>query len=355
MNAIGGLRTLLLVIGAMGVLPNVASAQAQGKNFAGESVTMLIGFAAGGGTDASGRLIANFLGKHLPGQPSMVVRNMPGADGMASMNYMVQQTKPDGLTVTMGSASQADPLNYRKANAQYDPSKFKIVGGVGRGGLVTLINTGVEQRLTDKSASPVIMGSNSAIPRDGMQVTMWGIEFLGWNAKWVVGYPGTNDVMLALERGEVEMSSTGNLFLIKKLVGGGQFRIVTQTGALSNGKIVGRPDFGDAPLFSDMMAGKISDPTDQKAFAYWRSLNSVDKWIALAPGTPDDIVAVYRDAFRKISADPAFVAQGTKISEGFFPMTDADVEGLLVTLAATPPEALERTKSFMRKQGLRVE
>ena len=349
----GLLKTAFLLALSLG-LAQPAAAQ-ESRTFAGESITMLIGFAPGGGTDAAGRLIANFLGRSLPGQPTMVVRNMPGADGMASMNYMVQQTKPDGLTVTMGAASQADPLNYRKVNAQYDPSKFKIVGGVGRGGLVTLINKDAERRLYDKSAEPVIMGSNSAVPRDGMQVTMWGAEFLGWNTKWVVGYPGTNDVMLALERGEVEMSSTGNLFLIKKLVGSGQFKILVQTGALSDGKIVARSDFGDAPLFPDLMKGKIHDPLAEKAFAYWRSLTSVDKWVALAPGTPDHIVTIYKDAFRKVSADPEFLAQGTKISEGFFPMSAQDAESLIVTLSDTTPEALDHTKTILRKQGLRVE
>jgi tripartite-type tricarboxylate transporter receptor subunit TctC len=316
---------------------------------------MIVGFASGGGTDAAGRLIANFLGKHLPGQPNVVVRNMPGADGMTSMNYFVQQTRPDGLTVTMGSTSQADPLNWRKAIAHYNPAEFKLVGGVGRGGLVTLISKDTEKRLYDKSAEPVIMGSNSAVPRDGMQVTMWGIEFLGWNAKWVVGYPGTNEVMLALERGEVEMSSTGNLFLIEKLVGNGAFKPLAQTGRLSDGKIMPRAEFGAAPLVSDLMKGKTKDPLAEKAFAHWRSLTTVDKWVALVPGTPDEILAVYRDAFIKVSADPDFLAQGTKISDGFFPMSASDTEDLIVTLANTPPEALEYTKGLMRKQGLRVE
>lgn len=348
-----GLAYFGLVAGMLCVAIPVAAEEK--PTYADKTVTMIVGFAPGGGTDAAGRLIANFLGKYLPGQPSMVVRNMPGADGMTSMNYFVQQTKPDGLTLTMGSTSQADPLNFRKASAQYNPAEFKHVGGVGRGGLLTLISKDAEKRLYDKSAAPVIMGSNSAVPRDGMQVTMWGIEFLGWNARWVVGYPGTNEVMLALERGEVEMSSTGNLFLIDKLVGSGAFKPLAQTGRLFEGKILPRAEFGSAQLISDMMEGKIQEPLAAKAFAHWRSLTTVDKWVALVPATSDTILAVYREAFTKASADPDFIAQGTKISDGFFPMAAKDTEELIVTLANTPPEALEYTKTLMRKQGLRVE
>jgi hypothetical protein len=124
---------------------------------------------------------------------------------------------------------------------------------------------------------------------------------------------------------------------------------------LSDGVIVPRAEFGGAPLISDLMKGKIKDPLAEKAFAYWRSLTSVDKWVALPPGTPDDILGVFREAFKKASADPDFLAQGTKISDGFFPVSASDMEDMISTLASTPPEALEYTKNLMRKQGLRVE
>ena len=75
-------------------------------------------------------------------------------------------------------------------------------GGIGRGGSTVVIRKDAEDRLYDKSKPPVIMGAVGGQPRSGMQTTAWGIEILGWNAKWVLGYPGTNDLVLALERGE---------------------------------------------------------------------------------------------------------------------------------------------------------
>src|SRR5438046_774879 len=83
-----------------------------------------------------------------------------------------------------------------------------VVGG----GSVLIINKEAEQRLHDKRARPVVMGSPGGIPRSGMQMTVWGSEFLGWNTKWVIGYRGTSELMLALERGEIDMTSTANLF-----------------------------------------------------------------------------------------------------------------------------------------------
>jgi hypothetical protein len=144
---------------------------------------MIIGFVAGGGTDATGRQIAQFLPNYLPGQPSITVRNQPGAGGITALNYMVQQTATDGLTIAFGSNGQVDPLNYRKPQAVYDPATFNYVGGVGRGGELLVIKKTALPRLYDKSKSAVIMGSVGAIPRSGMQVTAWCIEYLGWNAK----------------------------------------------------------------------------------------------------------------------------------------------------------------------------
>lgn len=334
--------------------PSTAIAD-ESVSFADKQITMIIGFAAGGGTDVVGRFIATYFSKNLPGHPSVVVRNVPGADGITAMNYVVQQTAPDGLTVVMGSSSQVDPLNYRKANAKYDPTTFPIIGGVGRGGSVLIINKDAEPRLYNKSAAPVVMGSTAALPRNAMQMTMWGIAYLGWNAKWVVGYPGTNQVVAALERGEVDMTATSNIFQIQKLVGVGNFKILTQSGGLEGGKYVPRPDFGDAPVFPNQLTGKLSDPQAAQAFAYWTSIMATDKWLGLAPKTSNAIVEVYRKVFEAAAKDKEFLEQGKKISEDFTPMPGDDVELLIRTLANTTPEALDYTTKIMERQGLHVQ
>ena len=249
----------------------------------GKSITMLIGSTAGGGTDASGRLIARYLSKYLPSEPNIVLQNMPGAGGMTALNHVVLKTQPDGLLVVMGSATSVDPLTTRKAGAKYDPTKFRMIGGIGRGGSALVVTADAEKRLYDKSAPPVIMGSFGSFPRQGMQVVLWCVEYLGWNVKWVSGYPGTNDLMLALDRGEIDMTSTGNIFAMRDRLKNGNLKILNQAGMIQNGKSVGREDFGNAPLLTERMEGKISDPLAKKSFDYWIAMNTADKWLALAP------------------------------------------------------------------------
>ena len=342
---IGGLAVALLM--------SLSAAQAQEPlSFKDKQVTMIIGSSPGGGTDLSGRLIANFIASKLPGDPNVIVRNIPGAQGLTSMNHFVTQVAPDGLTVTMGSTTQSDPLFYRKPASKFDPTKFLMIGGAGRGGTVLMIRKDAEPRLYDKKQPPVMMGSLGGVPRSGMQTTAWGVEFLGWNAKWVIGYPGTNDLLLALDRGEIDMTATGNLFHIRKLLATGKFKILAQTGTLQDGKLIPRAEFEDAPFVADMMKGKITDPLAQEAFKYWSSITAIDKWVALPPGAPQAYADVYREAFSKALTDPTFAEQGKKISEDFEPMTWKDVTELIQNLGATRQEALDYISGMLKKQGL---
>ncbi|SRR6266567_65053 len=352
----GAKIALITALGLAALGGGVSGAAAQGAvSFKGKTVTLLIGSDPGGGTDASGRLIALHLRKYLPGEPNIVVQNVPGASGITALNYFVHRTQPDGLTAAVGSISTIDPLIFHNANAQYDPRTFRFAGGFGRGGSVIFVNKSAESRLYDKSAKPVIIGSVQAVPRPAIQPVLWCSEFLGWNATWVNGYRGTPEVMLALDRGEIDMTSTASIFQIQDRLKGGQLKLVIQTGSLEGGKVVGRAEFGDAPLFPDLIKGKISDPVARKAFDLWTAMNGGDKWLGLAPATPDDIVATYRDAFAKLAVDRSFLEQGERISEGFAPMPARDVESVVQTLADTSPEAVEYTKVLMRKQGVRIQ
>jgi tripartite-type tricarboxylate transporter receptor subunit TctC len=340
----------------LGCLLAATAAIAQDNGFfQGKTITMIIGSAPGGGTDAFGRLAAPFLAAHLPASPSIVARNIAGADGITAMNYMVQQAIPDGYTIIAVPNTVVDPLNYRKPQAHFDPSDFEVFGGAGRGGEVLLINKEAEKRLYDKQSAPAIMGSLGGVPRSGMQMTAWGVELLGWNAKWVIGYRGTNELMLALERGEIDMTATGNLFLIQKLIKTGKFKILAQSGALKNGAIVSRPDFGDAPIFAKMLEGKINHPLTTQAFEYWSAIAVTDKWLALPPKSPMAILHLYREAFGKMVQDPEFIDRSKKISDDFVPMSSNDVENLIKKLASVPPAAIDYMTVILRKQGLQTQ
>jgi tripartite-type tricarboxylate transporter receptor subunit TctC len=327
-------------------------AVAQPSLFHGKTVTMVIGYAAGGGTDTFGRLTAGFLQRYLPGAPTVIVRNVPGADGVTAMNYFVEQVAADGYSIAMNASTTADPLNWRKPQARFDPTKFAVIGGAGRGGVLLVISKDAEKRLHDKQAAPVMMGSLSGLPRSGMQMTAWGIEYLDWNAKWVVGYRGTSELMVALERGEIDMTSTGNLFHVQKLLATGRFKVLAQTGMLKGGARIPRPEFADVPMIDTALAGHIGDPLMRKAFDYWSANSSIDKWSALPPNPPKAMLEAYREAYGRMMQDADFVERGRKMSDDFEPWPAADVEHLIGRLGAIPNEAIEQLSVMLRRQGL---
>jgi tripartite-type tricarboxylate transporter receptor subunit TctC len=345
------MKRLMLSFAAALLMCTGAAAQAP-VTFEGKTVTMIIGYPVGGGTDASGRLIAQYIAKHLPGSPNVIVENRPGADGVTAMNYFYNTVKPDGLTLTMGSSTQGDPIVYKKDQARYDPTKLEFVGGIGRGGSTVVIRKDAEARLYDKTKPPVIMGSVAGVPRSGMQTTAWGIEILDWNAKWVLGYPGTNDLFVALERGEIDMTASSNLFQVAKLLETGKVKVLTQTGSLADGKFLPRSEFSDVPVFPNEVQGKVKDPLQEKGYKYWFSLVLLDKWLALPPNTPQPIVKAYQEAFAKMIKDPEFQERGRKMSQDFEAQVAGDVATLIKTLSETPPEAFDYIKAMLKRQGL---
>lgn len=342
-----------LAAAAQFCVPDLLLASDDMPSFEQKTVTLIIGYAAGGGVDASGRLIAQYLSKHLPGNPAVVVRNMPGADGMIALNFLVRQVKPDGMTLTVGSSTQLDPTHYRAANSQYDPTTFQFIGGISRGGTFLIASKNGEQRLADKSGDPAPMGAVDGT-RSGEQMVSWGMEFLGWNARWVTGYRGANDTTVALERGEVDLATTANAFLIKRLLDTGKFKLLAQSGIVVNGQLQRRSDFADVPVFSELLAGRIQDAAARDAFDYWEAMCVMDPWAALPPDTPAPIVAAYRKAFGAMMHDAEFLERGKKISEDIGGLTHADMESMVKTAAAKlTPSAETFLRGMQAKQGLR--
>jgi tripartite-type tricarboxylate transporter receptor subunit TctC len=345
---------LIASLAALLSLPQAAGAAEPEPGSADpKTITMIIGYPAGGGVDAAGRLVAQFLTKYMPGNPPVIIKNMPGADGRVALNFFVRQVKPDGLTLTTGSSTQLDPMNYRISTAQYDPTKFNFIGGISRGGTFQVISKSGGERLTDKNAPPVPIGAVDGT-RSGEQMSSWGMEFLDWNAKWVVGYRGASETTVALERGEVDIVSTSNSFLIKRLTDTGKYRLLSQSGIVVDGKLRRRTDFPDTPVMAELIAGKLTTPGARDAFSYWEAICLMDPWVALPPETPASIVATYREAFNKLLADPEFIEKGKRISEDIGPMTHGDIEGLVKAAAARlTPEAEAFIRAMHSKQGLR--
>ena len=305
----------------------IGAAQAQEISFKGK-VNVIIGTTPGGGTDGTTRLVGRFLEKYLPGNPQMIYRNMPGGGGVKGTNYFATRAKRDGSAWMGGGTGYVHHQTLRLKVVKYDPRTFNFIGGVSRGGSILHLRKTKEANLKNKSMKPAVFGA-----QDGTgtweALLMWMSELKGWNLRFVVGYPGTSAMVLAMRRGEIDGFGTSNLFQIKILYRTGNFMPLAQIGQLKNGKIVPRSSFVKTPTLASVAEGKFTGVA-KRAYEFWYTSVQVDKWYALPPKTPAKIVAVYRKAFERAFEDPELIKAGKhQFSADFAKQSAADLSDVI--------------------------
>lgn len=351
------LRTFTAAVFAAGAaiacagLSDNAAAQ-NGVTFAGKSITMTIGFGSGGAVDLYGRTLGRHLMRHLPGQPGLIVLNQLGAGGVVALNDWANKAEPTGQFVTVGAQSQCDPDALLRTHAKYDPRTFRFIGGLAAYSQGVFVNKAALARLSDKTAKPAVMGLVGTTLRTGNYQVLWGVEFLGWNVRWVRGYTSTAELRQALERGEIDMSTFGARRDIDFLQQTGRFAVISQSGSVKDGKTMPRDNLANAPLISDLVAGKIKDPMEQKVYAYGQSVSQVGMWLALPPRTPDDVAATYVKAFTSTLADPQYQNEFAKIDPDSPVAGKADLDRLMGELGSVSQSTLDFLQSELARQGI---
>ncbi len=329
-----------------------APAFAQDVSFRGKTVRMLVGATAGGVTDVGARMVGRFIGKYLPDSPTIVVQNMPAANGIAAANYFAQQVVPDGLTFIAGSSSQVTPDVIRTNPAvRYNPGKFAFIGGVQNAGTLLIADKTSAARLALPNGEPVVMAQVGGT-RTAALIAVWGAEYLGWKVRWVTGYQGTPQVVFALLKHEADMMDTAGFAAIDRLLQTGDFVPVLQTGVFAQGRLVRRGAFPRVPLLTELLGGRIAGAA-RHAFDSWLKTVQIGKYYALPPGAPEPYLAAYREAFTKMQADPEFRQQAkSALDPDYVVMSAEETRALIADLVAAPAADLEFLNRLRDKHGL---
>jgi hypothetical protein len=348
-------RDLAALAGAFVAFLSATPAGADEISFAGKKVDMYIGAAAGGGTDLSSRLLGEFIVKHLPGQPSIIYRNIPGGQGVKALNHFATRVKPDGLGIAGGSQAHIDPGSRQQSAVEYDPLSFIYIGGISRGGTVFVLRKGALARLADPAAKPVVVPALE-IASTGPQMALWGKEYLGWNVKIVLGYGGTPAMILAARQGEADAMASSSTLQLQPLLDDPEFVPYVQFGDLDNsGKFVERPSFAGVPIFETMIESKLPQAY-RKIFEAWLQTQYVDKWFALPPKTPPAYVAAYVEAFRKAMEDKEFIRQARlQFGDDFKSISAQNMTQLVKGMVENSDIVLQHMLELRRKHGLPTE
>ena len=336
---------LIGILGLVAALVTSAPA-AQAPFYEGKTLRVLIASGPGGGTDTAGRLVARYLPKYLPGKPKRVIQNMGGGGGTIANNYFASEVKPDGLTVMQDSSSSVASFARGGPAIKYDPRKFRVIGGVARPGSLLMIRNDARPRFSDKSAKPVVVGDTDGI-RNWIAMTVWGAEYLGWNLRWIYGYPGSRELQLAIRQGEIDIWATQNAKLVKDLQREGVVQII---GTEEDQR---RADFPDAPTFLELLGSKKPTGLSWQAYQSWAGAPELDKYLVAPEGTPDHLIKLLREAFMQVMKDPEVDKDGDKFfGDGWRAHNAEKIEGVIREHIAIPKEAKDYITKLRQKYSL---
>lgn len=317
--------------------------------YKGKTVRLIINFTAGGPTDIFGRIVARYLPKYIPGQPTLVVQNMGGAGGIIGANYVYEVAKPDGLTVGLFSGMYMQQI-LRASGLRYDLTKMPIIAGAAETSVQFVrSDTGVKSA-SDllKSLKAIRVGGFGKENTKDLGLRL-ALEILGVPHSYVPGYPGAAEIRLAIVRGEVNYGSeslAGYNAAVVPLVREGIMVPVFQEGLLGpDGDSMADPrtDVPDFKAAFTKAKGKAPSGPLWEAFKIILGTRSMLRFIAVTPGTPPRLVEILRGAFRQTFEDPEFKAESERTMR-FQPKTfigeEAEKVNVSVFRAATGP-ALE--------------
>lgn len=335
-----------LLAGAVGVATGfTASAPATAQeSFAGKSMTLIVGTGAGGGYDTYGRTVARHMPKYLPGQPTIVVRNQPGA-GSGTAAAAIYNTAPkDGTWLgIIFPGIIIGPILDPKPQTLFDVEKFGYIGSADSGTRVCITSEKSETRTFDDARQrKTVMGASAAGGSTRDYAYMLN-HVAGAKFEVVTGYKGTADIFLALERGEVDGMCGLDWSSLKAQradwIKSKKINILIQTGLESEPELdkLGVPD----------MWRFIKNPVDKEAAELVVSQQVFGRPFVTPPGLPEGVLKTLRDAFDKTMKDPEFLADAEKVRIDINPTGGQKVQELVTRIFKTPPATVDRAKRII--------
>jgi tripartite-type tricarboxylate transporter receptor subunit TctC len=313
-----------------------ASAQSVEEFYKANQLVFMVGHAAGGGYDLYSRTLARHIVKHIPGNPSAVVKTLPGAGGLRLINQIFAKGPADGSTFAISDRGYVlEPLLGNKA-AQFDPTKLTPVGSIGRQTPTCALWHGARiKSIQDAFTQEAIIGGT------GPSATTLYPSILNnvikTKFKIVSGYKGSPEIMVAMERGEAEgvCLSWDTLTTIRPdWLADGRLKVIVQMATER------KPHMKDVPTASEF--AKTGE--DRKLLELYFGPNEMGRPYVGPPGVPEDRLNAIRRAFDATMRDPAYLAEAKSQKMSVDPMTGEEMEALIRGFAASPPELVAKLK-----------
>jgi tripartite-type tricarboxylate transporter receptor subunit TctC len=324
----------LLALVASFALSGAGATDSVGDFYKNRTLSLVIGYSVGGGYDAYARLLARYMGKHIPGEPSIIPQQMTGAGSLRAANYIFSVAPKDGSVI--GTFSRSMGIAPLLGEADFDSRKFTWLGSVTDDDTTCVTwNTSPIKTWDDFVSKPFKLGGLGADSDPDIWALLYKNVF-GAKVQLVTGYPGTNDVVLAMERGEVDGLCGLSWSTIRtrhaEWLTNHSVNIIVQA-ALKK-----EPEIASVPLATDL----ATKPEQRQIIRLLLASQAMARPFVAPPEIPEDRKAALIAAFDATMTNPDFLAEAQKLSFEVHPVSAATIDALLAEVYATPKDVLGR-------------
>ncbi len=305
--------------------------------YEGKVITIVVGYGPGGGYDRMARILSKHLSKHIPGKPAILVQNMPGADSMISANYLYNIAKPDGLTIGTFNRFLSFAQLEKAAGVKFDLRKFAWIGSAASESMVLLIRADLPYKTVDdivKAKAEIILGDTGPAGSGRLFPTLLK-NFMGINFKFVT-YPSGNDIMLALERKEID-ARCGSYSGYRPLVDRGVLRPVVRGSAAV-------PGIENLPVDEKLVKNALG----AQLMAIGSAPDKMGRPYMAPPGTPEAVMNILRNAFANAAKDPLLQEDARRLQMDVEYLPAKEVEKILRLILDQPPNVVKEFLTYSK-------
>ena len=330
----------LLTLIAMAAVAERAEADPVADFYRGKTINLIVGTSPGNDYDFRGRLIARHMGRHIPGEPTIVPQNMPGAGGIKAANYIATIAPHDGTVVHMIMTNMMASQAVGTHGIEFDTRKFRWIGNTtSTPNVINSWYTSGITKIEQVKTKELIVGA----PKGTAGVTYPTVlnKLAGMKFKIVTGYPGGNEVNIAMERGEVQgrgsnswasWKSTKPQWIAEKNI-----IILVQVGLKRD------PELKDVPLLLEL----AGNDADRQMLTFLSAETAISRALVTTPDVPPERVEALRRAFDATMKDPQFLAEADKAKMDIMPMTGKEAQKIADAIANTPQSVIAHAKDVL--------
>ena len=323
---------------ALNVTP--AAAQSVAEFYGGKQISLLVGASAGGGYDALGRLTARHLGKHIPGHPTIVVQNMPAAGSLAATNHIAATAPQDGTMIALVQRGMLLAKLTNPTGVRFEVGKLNWLASLAsETGVTAAWHTAPHQTGKDLFEKELIVGGITNVDPETTPKMLNAL--IGTKFKIITGYPGTREIIPAIERGEVQGIGDMSISSLKRArpdwLRDKKVRILMQIALEKDAELPGIPFALDY----------VKNESDRKAMELNLTQKTIARPIVAPPGVPADRLAALRGAFAALTKDQEFLADAKKAKIEVSPLAGPAVDKVVAVITGTPPDVAARYATMM--------